>query len=701
MKTNGRIDLNHKTEDMTKLDYSWVDCLYCNRLTLLLMFFLMLLLFSACVPDEKPEEQAYLPYDLRSETFRNIYDLGDRAETDSLILYFESDEPMIRFAAVRAFSSIRDSSERVISQIALLLNDPHIEVSSMAAYALGQTAALAAEDHLVNAFRSGDTLGIYNLLNSRILEAVGKCGSSHSLELLAGITTYRPRDTLLLEGQSRGLYRFALRGMTNPEGTRTMVEYATRTNYPPSVRLIAANYLARAPGIDLSHYAYSLNRLIENESDANLRMAVALAVAKTGSARGRDLLMRVALTDSDYRVRANAIRSLDAIGGEAVEEFALEAISDEHPAVSELAARLLLRHASEDMATRIGDIAADAALPHRTRAILFAAALKNLPFYYTVTASSLNSDLRFLLGNEEDPAKREVIIFALSQDPVNLEILSRIVEEDPSPFMRVNTLLHLENTLRISRTKPATNFNRNAVLRSVSSLLISALSSGEPGKIAIASGIIQRNTEILRSQFREVSFFEDILANFDLPIETTQYNGVLAARNALFPPEKEQIAMEWNNPIDWDLFLRLPDTVRVAILFEKGEVRIALPKQVHPGTVTNLVSLVLEGFYDDNFIHRVVPNFVIQGGCPVGDGYGGPDRTIRSELPPVYFDRAGQLGMASSGNHTESSQWFITHSPAMHLDGNYTNFGQVYQGMNVVHEIEPGEKINRIILLNE
>ena len=93
------------------------------------------------------------------------------------------------------------------------------------------------------------------------------------------------------------------------------------------------------------------------------------------------------------------------------------------------------------------------------------------------------------------------------------------------------------------------------------------------------------------------------------------------------------------------------------------------------------------------------PNFVIQTGCPRGDGYGTLNKFLRSELPPLRYDQQGYVGMASSGNHTESTQFFITHSPTLHLDGNYTIFAKVISGMDVVHRIELGDLIENISIL--
>ncbi|MBK6785981.1 MAG: peptidylprolyl isomerase [Saprospiraceae bacterium] len=98
-------------------------------------------------------------------------------------------------------------------------------------------------------------------------------------------------------------------------------------------------------------------------------------------------------------------------------------------------------------------------------------------------------------------------------------------------------------------------------------------------------------------------------------------------------------------------------------------------------------------------IHRVEPNFVIQTGCPRGDGNGSLDFTIPSELSSGNYNTSGLVGMASAGNHTECSQWFVTHSSAPHLDGNYTIFGHITEGMEVVNGLDVGDKIIEIIFI--
>ena len=116
-----------------------------------------------------------------------------------------------------------------------------------------------------------------------------------------------------------------------------------------------------------------------------------------------------------------------------------------------------------------------------------------------------------------------------------------------------------------------------------------------------------------------------------------------------------------------------------------------------PNAVQNFVKLTEQGFYNGLTFHRVVPNFVIQGGCPRGDGWGWPGYTIRCEINGKHY-LTGIVGMALAGKDTGGSQFFITHSPQPHLDGRYTIFGEVVSGMDVVDRIERGDKILEIIL---
>lgn len=124
---------------------------------------------------------------------------------------------------------------------------------------------------------------------------------------------------------------------------------------------------------------------------------------------------------------------------------------------------------------------------------------------------------------------------------------------------------------------------------------------------------------------------------------------------------------------------------------DKGTINIEFFDADAPNTVKNFVDLSNKGFYDGLNFHRVIPDFVIQGGCPKGTGTGGPGYTIKCEINDNKHV-AGTLSMAHAGKDTGGSQFFICHSPQRHLDGVHTVFGQT-NDMDVVNAIQAGDKI--------
>ncbi len=134
---------------------------------------------------------------------------------------------------------------------------------------------------------------------------------------------------------------------------------------------------------------------------------------------------------------------------------------------------------------------------------------------------------------------------------------------------------------------------------------------------------------------------------------------------------------------------------RATIRTAGGEIVLELLAEEAPLTVHNFVTLARAGYWDHGVWHRVIPNFVLQDGAPAGDPNGGPGWSIRDEINRVRYTR-GALGMALSGPDTGGSQWFITHSPQHHLDGGYTIFGRVVDGMDVADAVLQGDPIEAI-----
>jgi peptidylprolyl isomerase len=146
---------------------------------------------------------------------------------------------------------------------------------------------------------------------------------------------------------------------------------------------------------------------------------------------------------------------------------------------------------------------------------------------------------------------------------------------------------------------------------------------------------------------------------------------------------------------DWDMLQRIYQNRIVTLVTDAGNIKLELYPEIAPFTCINFIKLAQKNFFRGSIFHRVVPNFVIQGGDPTNSGEGGPNYSIRSEFSDFSFVR-GVLGMASSGKDTEGSQYFIMHSPHYHLDGRYTSFGIIKEGFDVLDNVVYGTIVDKI-----
>jgi peptidyl-prolyl cis-trans isomerase B (cyclophilin B) len=129
----------------------------------------------------------------------------------------------------------------------------------------------------------------------------------------------------------------------------------------------------------------------------------------------------------------------------------------------------------------------------------------------------------------------------------------------------------------------------------------------------------------------------------------------------------------------------------------KGVIRLELHEDRVPKTIANFEKLAGDGFYDGLLFHRVIPDFMIQTGCPQGTGSGGPGYQFEDEFDDsLRHDRAGILSMANAGPNTNGSQFFITHGPTPHLDNMHSVFGVVLEGQDVVDAIEQGDTMKKV-----
>lgn len=668
------------------------------KLPFTILLGLTMICLVGCLPYEE-ERITDINLDLNNPALQRLYTLQDERQVDSLIAYFKHKDPTYRYAAALAFGSIQDKS--ALDSLNLLLKDDIQKVRAAAAFAIGQIGEEDSANHLIAAFNQKDTAKLEVEANQAILEAVGKVAPISFLKALSTIKTYSPKDTMLVSGQAWGIYRYALRDMTLPEGTAHMIELVTNQNYPTEVRVIAANYLYRAKDIRIdSLQTIPLVETIESEEDPRIRMALAIGLGKSKNEKALTTLLSLYEREKDYRVKCNIIRAFGNFEYGRVQATILKGLQDGNHHIVNTAAQFFVDFGIGQDATFYWRTAKDT-LPWHAKTKMYLAANKYLPSYYGNYKGAINYELRSMFYDVENPYHKAAVLTAMQEHGWNYRYIHQLGFNSEFPIVRTASVEALKHIAQDANFKKKLGLGARRATREIAAHFMEAIKTGDAAMVAIAAEGLRIPERAFDTVLDSLAFLDEALVKLDMPKEIETYNElnktIYYFKNKTEAPKKEA---QYNHPIDWSIIESLNPTTRAKIKTRWGTISLELLPAYAPATVANFVHLAKTGFYDGKTFHRVVPNFVVQTGDTRGDGWGSTDFTIRSEFSPLHYDEAGYVGMASSGPDTESAQFFITHSPTPHLDGHYTLFAKVTNGIEVVHKIKLGDTIEKIAITN-
>lgn len=633
---------------------------------------------------------------LENVALQKVVDLQVERDGPTLSALLADADPLVRARAAFALASVQDPD--VGGDLAGLLVDPEASVRRDAAFALGQLPGPAFGAVLLGALEEERDPEV----RSRLLEAIGKVGDERALERLLGMVV-PPQE----EGaKNLAVARMGVRGITLPTGIQYLLTGLKSQDL--QARENAAYYFGRssAPGPwapRASEVRGTLDSLPPSDPAA---MHLLLGLANLGDPQDTPRLLWWLKNSPDWRIRANAARGTGGRTGD--------------PRV-----RAALMEAMEDPSTHVASYAGSALagasqLPPGERD-----ALKEWvgahwedwrragPILSLLGRSGDGAYILDWLGRwgEDDILPRTRGLGALAFVPGE-EALGVLVEsvESPNPRIRGTALGGLARRWRVEREDPT----KHGVYYGAFAL---GLRSGDPASAYVAAPAL---ADSLFLPLGSVSLLEETFMGMSAPEDLDGMQAILAAlgetgasevepflRDALKDPstsvqeaaaealarlrgEEDSTSPGVGSPerrVDWGSLALLGPYPRLNLETEKGTVVLVLDAEGAPLTVQTIAGFAGEGKFDGVPFHRVVPNFVVQGGdFARKDGYGGPGFSIRSEFTETPYLR-GALGMASSGKDTEGSQFFITHSMQPHLDGGYTVFGWVEEGMDVVDAI--------------
>jgi cyclophilin family peptidyl-prolyl cis-trans isomerase/HEAT repeat protein len=603
-----------------------------------------------------------------------IADFQDRRQTDSLIHYLLNRSQLYRTEAAVALASVQDSTAS-LQLGSMLLEDPFVEARKAAAFALGQTGGVASVNALIPALVDKDSWVV-----REALIAMGKTVTKNDLSELK---RFNANDTIKQAGLAWAFYYVGLRGLTDSI-VMNKEKIFLHPTYSYQTRLGAAHFFSRGAKLTATNFDNELIAAALNDTSPFVRMAAISALRKLDSAKSIDPLLKIVSSNTDYRVRTGAVRSLATIESNKAVRALINSLKDENENVG-IAASEALRP-SLLFNERIID-EARAARNHRIQSNLYKAAL-------TISSTpELISEVKNIYTNSKDDYQKAALLNSLSAAP---STYSFIGDELMTSTVFVVQTAAAQGLSNINSSK---QFDVK-LKKEFAALYAKAILKGDAGVIGIIAATLSDPELDYKEIISDFSFLTEAKKKLSLPkdIEALQ---PLNEAIAYFEGKEKPTAPknQFNHPINWELTKSIRKDQRVKIQTARGEIIIRLLVEETPGSVANFVELVNKKYFDGKNFHRVVPNFVVQGGCNRGDGFGSEDYSIRSEFSMREY-KEGSLGMASAGKDTEGTQWFITHSPTPHLNGRYTIFAEVESGMEVVHKIQVGDKILKIGLLD-
>jgi cyclophilin family peptidyl-prolyl cis-trans isomerase/HEAT repeat protein len=611
----------------------------------------------------------------------------------------------VRRRAALAAGRLGDAA--VVPTLIELMNDGEAEVRQMSAFALGLIGDKQGAERLLASLQDSNAT-----VRGRAAEALGRLGDPRAGPAIARMvveSTPKGAPVVAVRGDDPGsaqdpwlelrLALFALAKLKDAKAAEQALLASGRPRFDwwaatwtamrlesPSLRPVL---VAAAASTDPLSRAFAARGLGALQDAASLELL-------TGLAR-----------DGDSNVVVNAVRALGAIGdSQGAAGITTALLSKDPEIVREALEALAALPPDKAWRSRIVPFVGD------ERAMIRGAALQALARVdkdeFTLVLSGLDPDpewfvraaLAEALGRRGDEAS-VAILFEMLKDtdarvlPAVLEAMQKARGADAAATLR-QYLEHADVAVRaaavsgLAALKPAglaaaleASYRRgggDAEIDARLAVVEAAAALDDPGAVAILRQAAQTDaSRVVRQRAAQA-----LQARGEAP-PPVGAEGIgrpmLDYREAMLP---------YDPPLGATLY-----TPRAILHTSRGRIEVHLNILEAPLTVRNFIALARRGFYDGLVFHRVVPGFVIQGGDPRGDGNGGPGYTIRCEVGQRPYGR-GAVGMALSGKDTGGSQFFITQVPTPHLDGGYTLFGWVAEGMDVVARIEPGDAIEEV-----
>lgn len=621
-----------------------------------------------------------------------VHHEDERQASEKLSKYLDDSESSIRARACLAIGRIADrrSGELLLPMV----RDSSLEVARTAAFALGLTGAKELSGPLLDSVRNRPASVV-----AAAVKSAGRLADSSMSAVIAGIVgCLADSAPEVREAACYALFYAGARQEAERLVSLLQVEGDRAVQY-------AALFTLARLGVRSATDVYAR---FQADADPHYRMLAVRGLARSDSPDAVRMIA-VSLNDGDNRVAAQAVQSLQAAGGHQAAEYLanrLNAETDEQLIV-------LMLQALRALHSNLGEATAEMHLKASLSDNLVAAALAYLGEIRGDRMVAVVDSLR----STNPPARIRVACAEAYREAASGSVVPRLAMlfADEDPLVRAAAFRQLmavdSANLDFYLKQALADKDMALVVAALDEIGSRKLTSYLPTIRPMYDRLGELDVNIRRSLIDLATQFIDTLGA-DSAMAELLVAGILDKEYVV----RRQAADAYFEKFERDRFSAVPPAAtriterrlrealggpavkrRAVVVTNRGEFEFELRFDLAPLTVLSFMDLAAEGFYDGLTFHRVVPNFVIQGGDPRGDGMGGPDFFLRCEYSEAPFVR-GTVGIATSGRDTGGSQFFVTHSPQPHLDGRYTVLGQVTRGIEVVDQIVVGDIIQKIII---
>lgn len=626
----------------------------------------------------------------RDHHLQQVWEAADQRNAESLLPFLNDSDPSIRQRAAEGFASFHDTT-LCDTLIAAFRVEKDPSVKAKLAFSIGQNPNKKA---ISNWLQKG--MEWNQPWTADCYEAAGKAGLTDRIKE-ACASGLHPSDA------ARAWF-FAARTGAIRDSTCFPIILKGLDSEQESCRFYTLQTLLRS-----KYKAPSAASQIENVWTHSSQTETKMACIQVGASCASQPLSYIQTkwntneAAADYLLRIACLRAASRLPDSLALPFVWNACTDAHDQVRSLASELLRFKSG---------FASDGALLDRYKKENIPVIKNRIAALYLQQCMDLTARNTMLEGLHKrykatsDPYEKAGILKALLMDSEGFAFLRFEISHTEHILIRefaFEALLDLhQSAIYPNYRKQWESENAKSLEAQYAELIEEALKSEDVSMLGlvcpfIREAVVARAGDFPGLELRSPQLLSEAMQGMQLPRDIETYNELGQTIAALSNSPWEPAKPAFNHPIDWKRLERIPEDQHIRIRTAKGDIVLELWVDRAPATVAWFVQLIQEDFYRNKRLHRVVPGFVIQDGCPRGDGFGSTGASIRSEFSKSPFE-AGTLGMASAGPDTESCQWFITHTATPHLEGRYTAFGRVVEGMEVVHRLNYADAIHQILL---